>query len=111
MTQLERPMSQTDADFDELFERLKRQAPAAGGFIDWVRRPGSLLIRTPLGLLLIFGGIFSFLPILGIWMLPLGLLLLALDIRPLRGPVVRAVVWIEYQWNRWRQKRQNRKDR
>ncbi len=87
--------------FDALFERLKVQAPFAAGFIDWVRRPSSMLIRIPLALLMIFGGIFSFLPILGIWMLPLGLLILALDIPPLRGPVVSLVTWIAERWQAW----------
>ena len=31
-------------------------------------------------ILLILGGIFSFLPVLGLWMLPLGLLLIAQDV-------------------------------
>jgi hypothetical protein len=43
---------------------------------------------------LILGGIFSFLPILGIWMLPLGIVLLAKDIAVLRGPSVRALAWL-----------------
>jgi hypothetical protein len=37
-----------------------------------------------LGLVLIGGGIFSFLPILGLWMLPIGALLLGEDIPPVR---------------------------
>jgi hypothetical protein len=36
-------------------------------------------------LLLILGGLLFFLPILGIWMLPLGLLLLAEDLPVLRS--------------------------
>ncbi len=44
-------------------------------------------MRIPLAVLLVFGGIFSFLPVLGIWMLPLGFLVLAVDIPPLRKPV------------------------
>ena len=39
----------------------------------------------PAGLLLILGGVLSFLPIRGIWMLPLGLLLLAEDLPVLRS--------------------------
>lgn len=35
------------------------------------------------GLLLIFAGVFGFLPILGFWMIPLGIAVAALDIRPL----------------------------
>jgi hypothetical protein len=37
----------------------------------------------------IVGGVFSFLPMLGLWILPLGLLLLAHDVPFLRKPVGR----------------------
>jgi len=40
-------------------------------------------LRLVLGLMLIFGGFFGFLPILGFWMIPLGLAVAALDIGPL----------------------------
>lgn len=36
-------------------------------------------VRIPLGILLVFGGIFGALPVLGFWMLPLGLILLSAD--------------------------------
>jgi hypothetical protein len=38
-------------------------------------------LRLLLGLLLIFGGILGFLPVLGFWMIPLGLAVAWLDIR------------------------------
>ncbi len=41
-------------------------------------------VRSVLGLLLMAGGVLGFLPILGFWMLPLGLALVALDIPCLR---------------------------
>jgi len=41
-------------------------------------------LRLILGLLLMVCGVFGFLPILGFWMLPLGAVLAALDIPPLR---------------------------
>jgi hypothetical protein len=41
-------------------------------------------IRSVLGILLMVGGVFGFLPILGFWMLPLGAVLVCLDIPPLR---------------------------
>ena len=41
-------------------------------------------VRLVLGLVLIVGGVFGFLPILGFWMIPLGAVLMALDIPPLR---------------------------
>ena len=41
-------------------------------------------LRTVLGLMLMLGGVFGFLPVLGFWMFPLGLVLVALDVPPLR---------------------------
>jgi hypothetical protein len=85
-------MDETDARLERQFDRLERQVPAARGFLQWVRKPHARVLRIPLAILLLLGGIFSFLPILGIWMLPLGLLLLAIDIPPMRRPVADWVV-------------------
>lgn len=41
-------------------------------------------LRTLLGILLMVGGVFGILPILGFWMLPLGAAFIALDVPPLR---------------------------
>lgn len=41
-------------------------------------------LRSVAGLLLIVGGIFGFLPVLGFWMIPMGCVLIALDIPPLK---------------------------
>jgi hypothetical protein len=46
--------------------------------------PKSRPIRIGLGIVLIAGGLLGFLPVLGFWMLPLGLLVLSVDI-----PIVR----------------------
>jgi hypothetical protein len=46
--------------------------------------PANIFLRVGLGLLCIIGGIFSFLPILGVWMLPLGLMILSIDFPPIR---------------------------
>jgi hypothetical protein len=97
-----------ETSLDELFDRLQRGAPAAAGFIGWVRKPSSKLIRIPLAVLLLVGGVLSFLPVLGIWMLPLGFLILAIDIPPLQRPAVRAALWIEERWRRWQEKRKKR---
>ena len=37
-------------------------------------------VRSGIGVLLVIGGLFGFLPILGFWMIPAGLALIALDI-------------------------------
>ncbi|MBR9766014.1 MAG: hypothetical protein GYB53_21485 [Rhodobacteraceae bacterium] len=39
--------------------------------------------RLPVGLLLMVGGVLGFLPVLGFWMLPLGVAVAALDLVPL----------------------------
>jgi len=48
-----------------------------------IRRTVPPGLRSVLGLLLIVGGVFGFLPILGFWMIPLGIAVMALDLRPL----------------------------
>jgi hypothetical protein len=92
------------------FDRLERHVPSfAARILEWLRRPGARLVRIPLGLLMIAGGVFSFLPVLGAWMLPLGLLLLAIDVPVLRGPVNAVTVWGSRKWTTWRRKRRDRK--
>jgi hypothetical protein len=72
--------------------------PKPARFIAWLRKPSSRLARIPLAILLIAGGFFSFLPVLGLWMLPLGLLLVAQDVPILRKPMSRMLGWIERKW-------------
>ena len=86
------------------FELIQRRFPALSGFVQSMRSNRMMLIRLPLALLLIFGGVLSFLPVLGFWMLPLGLLLLAIDVPFLQGPV--SVLMIRWRrriavWRRW----------
>jgi hypothetical protein len=47
---------------------------------------------------LIVGGIVGFLPILGFWMVPLGLILLAKDVPFLRTPLIHLMDWIDRKW-------------
>ena len=64
----------------------------------WLRGPSAKLLRIPLGIVLMCGGLLWFLPILGAWMMPLGLLLMAQDIRFLHRPVGRAILWLVDRW-------------
>ena len=43
-------------------------------------RPGWRLV---VGILLILGGLVGFLPVLGFWMIPLGIVVAALDVKPM----------------------------
>ena len=55
--------------------------------------PQSRGLRIALGIVLILGGILGFLPILGFWMVPLGLLVLSVDLPPVRRARRRLSVW------------------
>ena len=88
------------------FHRMERKLPAwISRPIRWLRVPSSRWVRVPVGVFLIAGGLVSFLPLLGAWMLPLGLLLLAEDLPFLRRPMLRALLWVERRWLRWRRSR------
>jgi hypothetical protein len=50
----------------------------------WGERRVPRGVRSIVGVLLIMGGVVGFLPILGFWMIPAGLALIALDIPALR---------------------------
>ncbi|TPL75062.1 hypothetical protein [Mesorhizobium sp. B2-3-15] len=57
--------------------------------------PQSRGLRITIGVLLTLGGILGFLPILGFWMVPLGLLVLSYEIAMVRRHRRRLVVWWE----------------
>ena len=67
----------------------------------WLRRPGLRWIRVLAGLLFIAGAVLSILPVFGIWMLPLGLMLLAEDISSVRRVRDRFLNWIERHRPHW----------
>lgn len=103
-------MSKSRHRLDRQFDRLQRKIPKfAATWLKRIRRPEARWIRIPLGVLLVLGGVFSFLPVLGIWMLPLGLLLLAVDLVFLQGPVNLAIVRGGRKWTTWSRARRDRK--
>lgn len=61
--------------------------------------PNSRLLRMGLGVMFILGGLVGFLPIVGFWMLPLGFLILSIDLPLARRWRRRFVVW----WHRRRE--------
>ena len=60
--------------------------------------PGTRFQRTVLGIALCIGGVLGFLPILGFWMLPLGIIVLSLEYDAFRRFRRRLQVW----WGRRR---------
>ncbi len=55
--------------------------------------PQSRRWRVTIGILLILGGILGFLPVLGFWMLPLGIFILSYEFAWVRRRRRRATVW------------------
>lgn len=90
---------------DRQFAAITRRAPVLRGMVAAVQgRPG-IVIRLPLGLLLIAGGFLAILPVFGLWMIPFGLLLLAIDL-PLLRPFVSAVsIRLRRKWALWQRNR------
>jgi hypothetical protein len=60
--------------------------------------PRSRLLRIAIGSVLILGGVFSFLPVLGVWMLPLGALVLSVDLPRVRRWRRRFAVWFSRKY-------------
>jgi hypothetical protein len=87
------------AEIDRHFAWFETKLPPGPAkFAGWLRKPTSKLVRVPLALLLVLGGICSILPVLGLWMLPLGLILIAQDIPFLEKPVAHFLGWLERKW-------------
>lgn len=103
-----RPAQQHDEDDDRHLRRLLARLPGRlRRPVEWLRRPSSRWVRMPAGGLLVIGGILGFLPVLGLWMLPLGVLLLGEDIPALKRATNRSIDWAERRWKE-RQARRKR---
>jgi hypothetical protein len=87
-----------DQRIEQLIGRLPERLQT---IIRWLRRPGLGWVRVLAGLLFIAGAILSVLPVFGIWMLPLGLLLLVEDISPVRRVRDWFLGWIERHRPHW----------
>jgi hypothetical protein len=88
-------MSERTPDLNEQLDRLEALCPPfLSKPLHFLREPGLRWLRLGVGLLLVVAGLMSFLPILGIEMLPVGLILIAIDVPVLRGPIARMIDWL-----------------
>ena len=86
-------------ELDEAFEKLQQETPDfVTRTICRLRKPQARLVRIPLGILFICAGFLWFLPALGLWCLPIGLLLVAQDVPFLRRPVGRMTLYLLDRW-------------
>jgi hypothetical protein len=85
-------MSKALDRLNRLFDKIAAKLPWSAKFLAWLRNPKNAIVRVPVAILLILGGIFSILPFLGLWMLPLGLIFLSIDLVFLQEPVTKWIV-------------------
>jgi hypothetical protein len=94
---------------DRAFDELERESPDRfRRVLRWLRDPKSRWVRIPLGLLFIVAGLLWFLPVVGIEMLPIGLLLIAQDVPFLKRPVGKMMLWLEHKWANFRNRRHSK---
>jgi|GEM_PF-313426 hypothetical protein len=93
------------------FERLRRDYPRMGSLLFRISRPGWALVRVPVGVAFILGGLLAILPVFGLWMIPVGLLLLAVDVPWLRRPVSGAIIRLRRRAEKFRQRRRDKAER
>ena len=87
---------------DHRLERLIQRLPEhRQSLVRWLRSPKARWVRLPLGGVFILGSFLFILPIFGLWMLPVGLLLLAEDFPALRRLRTRILDWTERHRPHW----------
>jgi hypothetical protein len=90
--------SRAAPDFNKEARKLQARLPRfAGAALRWGIE-SSPFVRWPIAIILIFGGFLGFLPILGFWMAPLGLILIVEDLPFLRPPLAHLFAWILSKW-------------
>jgi hypothetical protein len=101
-----------EPEFHEEMDRLQGHLPGwAGRNFDRLRRPRAIWVRVPAGIALTGGGVLGFLPVLGFWMLPIGLALLAYDVPPMRRPLARVLHFTNRKIEQRKRRRTGEKSR
>jgi hypothetical protein len=88
------------ATLRDAFKRLEHEVPdSVARVIRNLRHPEARWVRIPVGILFILGGFLApIVPILGVWMIPIGLLFIAYDVPFLRRPVAGFTIWGAERW-------------
>lgn len=73
------------------FSAIVRASPTIGAAIIRFHDSSNIFLRISLAVVLVIGGLLAFLPILTIWMIPVGVLLLATDL-PFLRPIVSSTI-------------------
>lgn len=67
--------------------------------------PRSRIARIILGVLAVLSGFLGFLPVLGFWMVPVGIMILSVDLAPVRRFRRRFSVAFARWWTAWKEER------
>lgn len=95
-------------DFHQEMDRLQGHMPDwAGRNLGRLREPKAVWVRVPAGIALAGGGVLSVLPGLGVWMLPIGLALLAHDVPVMRRPLASVLRFSNDKIEQRRERRKN----
>ena len=99
---------QTDSSqelFETAYERLAAELPESlARLLVRLRAPDMKWVRMTTGVVFLAGGSMAFLPVLGLELLPLGLLMLAQDIAILREPTAKLLLWLLERWSAFKQR-------
>ena len=90
---------------DRQFRALSRRSPRLKAAIARLNGRRGVLVRVPSGIALLIGGLLAFLPFLGLWMIPLGLMVLAIDLPRLRPAVSAGIIRLRRRRRVWQRNR------
>jgi len=98
--------TRTDGElFETAYARLIAELPETlGRWLVRLRAPEMKWVRITTGLVFLAGGSLAFLPVLGLELLPLGLLILAQDVAILREPSAKLLLWLLDCWRGLKQR-------
>jgi hypothetical protein len=85
---------------DKAYEALGRHAPASfSRVLRWIRKRRGRKARLAMGAALVGLGVLGpVLPVAGVWMIPIGLLLIAEGMPTMQEHVAELPLWLERQW-------------
>jgi hypothetical protein len=104
-------MEKNEARLNRQLEAIERTVPVGQRIVRALRKNRYRYVRIPLAILFLMGGLVWFLPIVGIWMLPLGLLMLAIDIPALQPVITTAIIVTRRRVELWRRRFRGRRRR
>jgi len=100
---MENSITATERAWDARVAHLLTKLPGRIRWgVKWLREPSRRWLRLGTAVLLVLGAFLAVLPMLGLWMLPLGLALMSDDIPWLKVPLEKLSRGIERLWARIR---------